>query len=315
MLGCHQQAVSVLYPLPLKAVTITPPRKALKMTTGNFYVSDLDGTLLTPHATLSSYTRDTINQLVADGMDFTIATARGVFTMSKILEGLELKLPVICSNGAIIYDKAEGRYQYSCTIDKPMAEELERSVKERFGVNFFHTALKGDEEKFFFHPAANSREQWLIDDRKADDDYRLTERSEYCPKSYITLSLTAVGEKDLMAEVRDFVDETFPELKVYYFHNEYERERETYWVGVYNGNSNKGLAIKSVMESFGHSGSKLTVFGDQLNDLPMFAVADHAVAPSNAAAEVKEKSSLVIGHHQEDAVAQYLKQQFDAART
>lgn len=278
--------------------------------TQSFYVSDLDGTLLNTKAQLSSYTTATINQLVQDGMVFTVASARGVFTMRKILANLNLKLPIICSNGAVIYDLAEGRYQYSCTIEKPMAEELERQVRERFDLNFFHTAIKGDQEKLFFHPAANEREQWLIDDRKADDDYRLTERSEYCPKSYITLSLTAVGPKDLIEEVRDYIDEAFPDLKVYFFKNDYEHERDTYWIGIYNGNSSKGLAIKSVMENFGYASSRLVVFGDQLNDLPMFAIADQAVAPANAISEVKEKSSLIIGHHQEDSVAQFLKHQF-----
>lgn len=282
--------------------------------TNTFYVSDLDGTLLTPRAELSSFTTATVNRLVEEGMSFTVASARGVFTMTKILKNLNLKLPIICSNGAVIYDLAEGRYQYCCTIDKPMVESLESEVKERFNLNFFHTAIKGDKEKFFFHPAANEREQWLIDDRRADDDYRLTERSEYCPKTYITLSLTAVGPKDQMLEVRSYLDEAFPELKVYFFKNDYEYERETYWLGVYNGNSSKGLAIKSVMESFGHSDSRLVVFGDQLNDLPMFAVADQAIAPANAIPEVKEKSSLVIGHHQEDSVAEFLSKEWQAAK-
>lgn len=283
--------------------------------TQSFFVSDLDGTLLNQRAELSSFTTATVNRLVAEGMTFTVASARGVFTMTKILKNLSLKLPIICSNGAVIYDLAEGRYQYTCTIDKAMAESLEQQVKERFDLNFFHTAIKGDKEKFFFHPAANEREQWLIDDRRADDDHRLTERSEYCPKSYITLSLTAVGPKEQMLEVRQFIDETFPDLKVYFFKNDYEHERDTYWLGVYNGNSSKGLAIKSVMASFGLTDAPLVVFGDQLNDLPMFAVADQAIAPANAIPEVKEKSSLVIGHHQEDAVAEFLNQQWQAAQS
>lgn len=283
--------------------------------TQSFFVSDLDGTLLNQRAELSSFTTATVNRLVAEGMTFTVASARGVFTMTKILKNLSLKLPIICSNGAVIYDLAEGRYQYTCTIDKAMAESLEQQVKERFDLNFFHTAIKGDKEKFFFHPAANEREQWLIDDRRADDDHRLTERSEYCPISYITLSLTAVGPKEQMLEVRQFIDETFPDLKVYFFKNDYEHERDTYWLGVYNGNSSKGLAIKSVMASFGLTDAPLVVFGDQLNDLPMFAVADQAIAPANAIPEVKEKSSLVIGHHQEDAVAEFLNQQWQAAQS
>jgi hypothetical protein len=53
---------------------------------------------------------------------------------------------------------------------------------------------------------------------------------------------------------------------------------------------------------------RLTVFGDNLNDLPMMAVADVAVAVENALPEVKKAADIVIGTNQSDAVALYLEQ-------
>ena len=40
------------------------------------YVSDLDGTLLSPDGTLSAYSRTHLNQLIEDGLLFSVATAR-----------------------------------------------------------------------------------------------------------------------------------------------------------------------------------------------------------------------------------------------
>ena len=40
------------------------------------YVSDLDGTLLRPDATVSAFTAETLRALTAEGMLFSYATAR-----------------------------------------------------------------------------------------------------------------------------------------------------------------------------------------------------------------------------------------------
>jgi len=49
------------------------------------------------------------------------------------------------------------------------------------------------------------------------------------------------------------------------------------------------------------------VFGDNLNDLPMMAVADVAVAVENALPEVKAKADVVIGPNTDDAVARWIE--------
>lgn len=52
------------------------------------------------------------------------------------------------------------------------------------------------------------------------------------------------------------------------------------------------------------------VFGDNLNDLPMLAAADVAVAVDNAFPEVKEHADVVIGPNYDDSVANYIFQDF-----
>ena len=52
------------------------------------YVSDLDGTLLQPDATLSRFARSGLEELLADGALFTVASARSVVSMNAILGAL-----------------------------------------------------------------------------------------------------------------------------------------------------------------------------------------------------------------------------------
>lgn len=51
---------------------------------------------------------------------------------------------------------------------------------------------------------------------------------------------------------------------------------------------------------------KLTVFGDNLNDLPMFDIADTAVAVANAHDAVCEAADIRIGPNTDDSVARYI---------
>ena len=51
---------------------------------------------------------------------------------------------------------------------------------------------------------------------------------------------------------------------------------------------------------------RVVVFGDALNDLPMFKAADEAYAVANAAEELKQAATGIIGSNEEDGVADWL---------
>ena len=74
------------------------------------YVSDLDGTLLTNAASLSDYSRSVLQALLADGLKFSVASARSVASMRNMLHGLTLELPVIEFNGAFLSDLSTGHH-------------------------------------------------------------------------------------------------------------------------------------------------------------------------------------------------------------
>ena len=48
---------------------------------------------------------------------------------------------------------------------------------------------------------------------------------------------------------------------------------------------------------------RVVVYGDNLNDLPMFAVADEAVAVANARPQVLAAADRIIGRNTDDSVA------------
>ena len=59
---------------------------------------------------MTPYSVFELNQLLNDGIKFTIATERTPATLMSEIGGLHLKLPVIAMDGAVLYDLNEKRY-------------------------------------------------------------------------------------------------------------------------------------------------------------------------------------------------------------
>ena len=77
-------------------------------------------------------------------------------------------------------------------------------------------------------------------------------------------------------------------------------------------NCTKAKAILKMKELLGFG--KVVVFGDSVNDLPMFRAADEAYAVDNALEELKGIATGVIGRNDEDAVARFLETRGITAR-
>jgi hydroxymethylpyrimidine pyrophosphatase-like HAD family hydrolase len=69
----------------------------------------------------------------------------------------------------------------------------------------------------------------------------------------------------------------------------------------------KGRGLLSAMDRRGLKAEEVIAFGDEENDLPMFAVTGSAIAPANARQTVREAADTVIGPNDEDGVAVYLE--------
>ncbi|MCO1604723.1 HAD-IIB family hydrolase [Desulfosporosinus nitroreducens] len=109
------------------------------------YISDLDGTLLRNDATLSDYSKTKIQELVRNGVLFSVASARSVVAIQKIFVGVKLNLPVIEFNGAFISDLETGYHEFINEIDKSITSEI-LSLSSRQGCLPFISSFNGTED-------------------------------------------------------------------------------------------------------------------------------------------------------------------------
>lgn len=82
-----------------------------------------------------------------------------------------------------------------------------------------------------------------------------------------------------------------------------------YWLTVHDALATKAHGLHALAEHLEISLSRITVLGDQVNDLPMFNVAGWSVAVSNASVSVREVADEVIGDHEQASVVSYLQAQ------
>lgn len=76
------------------------------------------------------------------------------------------------------------------------------------------------------------------------------------------------------------------------------------WFEFHHEEGTKARAVQRLMSTLGVN--RLVVFGDNYNDLPMFAIADESYAVSNAVPAVREAATGVIDSNDEDAVARWI---------
>ncbi|MBR1456322.1 MAG: HAD hydrolase family protein [Oscillospiraceae bacterium] len=115
------------------------------------YVSSVMDTILGSRRQLSAYSKVELNRLLEDGARFTISTTQTQATVRELLQGVELRYPVITMDGAALYDMNSLEYLRSL----PMSEAQARQI-----MDWAH-----DEKLGFF---ANSIQENLLVIRYAD---------------------------------------------------------------------------------------------------------------------------------------------------
>ncbi len=265
------------------------------------YVSDLDGTLIRSDQRTSAYTNDTINALVKEGMLFSYATARSYSTARKVTEGMTAAFPVIVYNGAFILDNAGGKLLLENFFEREAAVGLIRELREKSIHPIVYAFVEGEERFSYEKDMINAATRDFVLSRKGDrrdrpvsDPDGLTEGDIF----YITCI-------DDAGKLQPF-DEKYGNVhRCVYQRDIYSGEQ---WLEIMPRNASKSNAIQELKELLGCE--RLVVFGDGVNDLDMFRIADEAYAVENAVPELKAAATAVIGPNDEDGVAKWLRSRF-----
>lgn len=264
------------------------------------YVSDLDGTLLNRNSQLSEKSKEIINTLVKKGVKFTYATARSFSSASKILDGLQLSIPAITYNGAFFVEANNGKIIYSTSFSDEQIKYISRIFIENKNYPLVYSLLNGKEQVSWIKGKENEGMFYYLKSRKGDKRLR-------CVTNEIELYLgnifyfTVIGEKNKLQLLKKyFVDKS---QFVCTLQQELYRDNE-YWLEIMPSTATKAMGVQKLKELMNFD--RVICFGDAINDISMFKIADFAYAVENASPKLKQISNGVIGSNDEDGVTKWL---------
>jgi len=264
------------------------------------YITDLDGTLLNGNQRVSERTCRIINQLTSDGMLFTCATARSRFSSAKALAGLDIHLPMIVYNGAFIQNAVTGEVIAGHYLEKKQAENIINQYICSGILPIVYSFIDG-RERFSYVPEQSCK--GLLDfvaTREGDPRLRTTTIDKLADGDIFYI--TAMGDESLLADFHRQFSPLEDLISVYYR----EIYSGDYWLELMSAQSTKAHAATQMKELLGCD--RLVCFGDAVNDIPMFRMADRCCAVANADPRLKAMATDIIGSNEEDAVALWLEQ-------
>jgi len=267
-------------------------------------VFDLDGTLLNAGHTVSPRTARALAELQANGIHFTVATGRSLHSAKDVLGGHPFELPHVYRNGVMIWNpQTETLSSQNCLTLAEIEHVLSTMLAQ--DVSPFIATIEPVESHGIYHPPVSKEiERGLADYYQRSGGLKVRPLAEL-PADADIVAISAIGKRGPIDRIAAAVE---PEQQLVAYASTALEGGDWRWIDIHHTNATKGNAVNRVRSEIG--ASRVLCFGDGQNDLSMFAIADESFAPANAADEIKSKASHVIGHHDDDGIADCLAERY-----
>lgn len=258
--------------------------------------SDLDNTALW-HGKLSHNNRLAIEKAIRGGVEFVVATGRGLSGVPEVFYEIEGFRYAITSNGSCVYDVRTGERLRHEVISEEEARAL-FDIGQSLNVTY----------EIFVEGNA------YVDSSYYDDPVRFGQFEEHVP--YIKSTRKPVCNivkfiEEHIGEVENFVFVT-PNKEV---HEEVSRlvksrcpqnvlvDNEPQWVEVMSTRSGKGQGLLDLCRIIGVDISEACAIGDNDNDIDMLKTAGFAVAMGNGSSGALAQADYVTRDVIEDGLS------------
>jgi Cof subfamily protein (haloacid dehalogenase superfamily) len=267
-------------------------------------VFDLDGTLLNRKGQLSQFSQDTLAALSRRGIAYTVATGRSLHASRQLLQGQGFRFPQVFKNGVMIWNPQNDAYSHQSYLSLDEVQHVLEAALAQQLTPFIFTFEPGNRHAIYHGPLQNDLEANLVRlfvEQKGVDIRTL----DQLPPFVEITNISALGLPAAVSAIEQVIHNE-PHL-VAYVGTAWEDDNWR-WIDIHHVDASKGAAIDILRQQLGLT--RVVCFGDSENDLSMFARADEAYAPANATAEVRAAATAVIGHHDEDGIARFLRERF-----
>lgn len=250
-------------------------------------VSDVDGTLVDGRKQLTPGVKAAVARLRAGGIAFTIISARPRSGMLPIAEALGIDAPMGAFNGGIVFTR-DGRVTSHAVIERAVIEGM-FAIAHGAAVDTWVFAddrwhASSDRGVHVEHERIASNQAPIV----THDFTGLFDRAD---------KVTFVSDDAaLLAGLADQAGVFVGRATI--------GQSQRYYLDVTARAANKGDGIAALAEALGVPLSATAAFGDQANDLPMFARAAVSYAMGQGPAAVRAQATHVVAGNEADGVAE-----------
>ena len=265
------------------------------------FVADMDGTLLDDDKRLSDKNIQAIKKLKDYGIKIAVATGRHDSMIKCYLKHLDLQVPVISCNGAIVREPFSGRLFLSEALPKAQSLEVIDICKESHAD---------------FHIYGHDR---IFSEKLSHKMRYYHELNNTLPPEERTILATVPDCKDIIVNgwepLYKFIviseeNNASPSIldRISEIKGLTACQSMPTFCDVMREGISKAYALQKLSESLGIKRNEIVAIGDQLNDIELIEYAGLGIAVANAEDALKSKADVVtMANNNEDAVAEAIE--------
>lgn len=250
-------------------------------------VSDVDGTLVDKHKQLTPGVIAAVRRLKAAGIGFTIISARPRSGLLPIADALGIDAPMGAFNGGIVFTR-DGAVASHATIPPDVVEGV-FALAQGMAVDIWVFA-----DDLWY--ASSDAGVHVEHERIASNQAPIVTQDFTALYDHVDKVTFVSDEPALLAGLADRAKPFAPRATI--------GQSQTYYLDVTALAANKGDGVAALAGTIGASLATTAVFGDQANDLPMFARAGVSYVMGQAPEAVRAKATHVVAGNDRDGVAE-----------
>ena len=171
------------------------------------FVSGIDSVLFREDRKLSPFTKVELNRFLDKGMRFSVSTKQTPATVREILSDINIRLPIIAMDGAVLYDLHTMKYVRTEKMDPELVSLVTEFLHEQ-GYPFFVNTVRDNLLVIYFKDYKN-----LILDEVKDAHHEAVEQyknEEHAPTISSYTSMARLYKKKRISPYRNYVRTNTP---------------------------------------------------------------------------------------------------------